>query len=136
MTYRLSDSTATMTTDAISAGARIRRVLERGYGGGWVAERFGPAGVQLQHRSGVSIIVTEADADGVEWRHASVARRDRMPSWDELALLHSAAFGDGYAYQQFVPSEHHVSIHDQALHLWGRVDGLPGCQPVVTGGSV
>jgi len=85
MTYRLSDSTTTRTTDTISAGARIRRVLERGYGGGWVAQPFGPAGVQLQHRSGVSIIVTEADSDGVEWRHASVAGRDRMPSWDELA---------------------------------------------------
>ena len=99
----------------------IRRVLGRKEWGpprpfgpdGWAFRRFGGPG---------SIIVTRGDFDGAEWIHASIAR-DRMPTYDDLALLHRAAFGDGYAFQVFAPADHHVNIHEHALHLWGRADG-------------
>lgn len=61
--------------------------------------------------------------DGHLWVHASMTRRDRVPSYHDLKLLHQAVFGDGYAYQIFVPSAEHVNVHEFALHLWGRLDG-------------
>lgn len=64
------------------------------------------------------------DAVDGEWIHASYCRHDGvMPSYDELQTLHRAVFGDGWAYQVFAPSERHVNIHGNALHLWGRSDG-------------
>lgn len=64
------------------------------------------------------------DAEDGEWIHASYCRHDGvMPSYDELQMLHRAVFGDGWAYQVFAPSERHVNIHGNALHLWGRSDG-------------
>lgn len=62
--------------------------------------------------------------DGVEWLHASIVR-PWMPTYKDLTMLHKAVFGDGYAYQVFAPADQHISIHDRALHLWGRLDGKP-----------
>lgn len=60
-----------------------------------------------------------------DWIHASISFRDRMPTYEELKLMHYAVFPEGYAYQIFVPSDNHVTFHDNALHLWGRTDGKP-----------
>jgi hypothetical protein len=70
-----------------------------------------------------SVIVTQADHDGVEWVHASIARR-KMPDYADLVALKEATWGpDGYAYQVFAGAAEHVNIHERALHLWGRADG-------------
>lgn len=64
-----------------------------------------------------------ADPD-VEWLHASIAWRDRDPTYADLVALKAATFGpDRVAYQVFAVAGEHVSIHDHALHLWGRADG-------------
>lgn len=91
-------------------------------------EQFGPQGLHFKmvtsdgHRG--SIIVTQADHEGVEWIHASVAVVDRDPTYRELALLHRAVFGrKRWSYQVFAPADEHVNIHEHALHVWGRVDG-------------
>lgn len=55
--------------------------------------------------------------------HASWSWSDRLPSYDELTLLHKAVWPEGYAYQVFAPPSDHVNIHPYALHLWGRLDG-------------
>ncbi len=90
---------------------------------GWDSWPFGPSGIALR-RGNHSVIVSDAQAEGVEWRHASIARQDQMPTYRDLVFLHSLAFGQGYAYQCFVPHAEHVNIHEQCLHLWGRVDGV------------
>lgn len=101
-------------------GLRVRSILGRRE---WsVPEPFGPDGWQLTTTDGRSVIVTAAPHDGEEWIHASIAGPN-MPSYEELALLHRAAFGDGYAYQVFAPASDHINIHEHALHLWGRADG-------------
>jgi hypothetical protein len=103
----------------------IRRVLGRG---NWSTPvPFGPDGWCYDDLNGnASIIISCGDQlDGNEWVHASIARVDRMPSYDDLKLLHAAVFGDGWAYQVFAPPSDHVNIHSQALHLWGRLDGKP-----------
>lgn len=73
-----------------------------------------------------SVIVTCCDQDdGNEWVHASIAHRDRVPSYADLKLLHAAVFDGGWAYQVFAPPSDHVNIHENALHLFGRLDGKP-----------
>lgn len=57
------------------------------------------------------------------WVHASISRRDVIPSYEELTMLHAAVWPDGWAYQVFAPPSAHVNIHPRALHLWGRPDG-------------
>lgn len=115
-------------------GLRLRRVMGRKI---WaVPERFGPGWAMRNAVVDGSVIVTIApDDDGVEWVHASIAYRHRLPTYDELCQLHRAVFGDGFAYQQFVPPELHVSIHEHALHLWGRADGKP-VLPVMDQGTI
>lgn len=103
---------------------QLRKVL-----GKWLWENpqpFGPDGWSVVHANGTTtVIVSAADFDGVEYIHASIADKDSMPTYDDLCLLHRAAFGDGYAYQVFAPRSQHVNIHEHALHLWGRADGKP-----------
>lgn len=62
---------------------------------------------------------------GLEYVHASISWRERMPSYYELTALHKAVWPDGYAYQVFAPPADHVNIAQYALHLWGRLDGKP-----------
>jgi hypothetical protein len=111
------------TIPATVSGLRLRRVLGRH---SWrTPRRFGVDGWSMARYDGsASVIVTAAEYDGIEWVHASIAHNDRtMPTYEELKLLHEAAFGTGYAYQLFVPPTRHVNIHEYALHLYGRADG-------------
>jgi hypothetical protein len=98
----------------------------------------GPDGWSFVNRNEVtSVIVSCAPHDDAEWVHASIAHAERMPTYDDLKLLHRAVFGGGWAYQVFAPPSDHVNIHEHALHLWGRLDGLPALPDVTFGmGSV
>lgn len=84
-----------------------------------------------------SVILTCSPAEGDDWVHASVAWRDRMPSYADLKWLHAAVFEDGWAYQVFAPPSDHVNIHEHALHLFGRLDGKPALPDFTDGtGSI
>lgn len=105
---------------------RIRRHFDPHVWG--VPELFGPDGWRMRSRAGdAGIIVTCSDhpPDPTEWLHASIARVDRMPDYDDLVNLHAAVWVSGWAYQVFAPPDDHVNIHQHALHLWGRLDGQP-----------
>jgi hypothetical protein len=66
------------------------------------------------------------DLTHVEIIHASIVVLARMPSYEEMVLLHKAVFGKNrWSYQVFAPEASHVNIHEGALHLWGRLDGKP-----------
>lgn len=107
---------------------RIRRRLDRKI---WAPPtEFGPDGWRyLTYDRNIEILVSYAPHPtdgGTEWLHASIVRADRMPDYHDLTFLHRAVFaGGGYAYQVFAPPSQHVNIHDQCLHLWGRLDGQP-----------
>ena len=107
------------------APLNIRRIMGRNL---WKPpEPFGPDGWYMQRfNREQTLIVTAADhEDGKEWWHASIASAvGRMPTYDDLALVHRAVWGGtGYAFQVFAPGAEHISIHDFALHLWGHADG-------------
>lgn len=111
----------------IPAMARCLRSLAPSVG---QPERAGPSAVcvRLYNSKRVccgSVLASQADWDGVEWIHASIARENHMPVYTDLACLHEAVFGpDRYAFQVFAPRSAHVNIHAHALHLWGRADGV------------
>jgi len=85
---------------------------------------YGPNGWAIAREdTGSSIIITVGVFEGEQWIHASIAHQDHMPTYEELALLHRAVFGDRWAYQVFAPPTDHVNIHPFALHLWGCLDG-------------
>lgn len=87
----------------------------------------GPDGWRMLSITGrASVVISCAEFDGVEWIHASMTGPDRVPTYDEMRLLHRAVWGDGgYAYEIHAPKTQHVNIHEHALHLWGRRDGRP-----------
>jgi hypothetical protein len=81
----------------------------------------GPGGAKM-------IVSYDQDSEpGVEWIHASMSYEGdyRLPSYMDLKRMHAAVFGDGHAYQVFVPPQNHINIRNNVLHLWGRVDGKP-----------
>lgn len=103
---------------------RLRRVMGRKE---WQPPKpYGPDGwsmVSNDRRWGV-IVTCAWQADGQEWLHASIAGAGELPSYEQLYLLHRAVYGtQGWSYQVFAPRREHISIHDYALHLWGRLDG-------------
>lgn len=107
----------------------VRRVLgRREWSAPVVMEQAGDAVTAWGFRSTSgdgSIYVSLGYFDGLTMLHASMTRADRVPSYEDLCLLHRAVWGEGYAYQVFAPAAQHINIHPYALHLWGRVDGKP-----------
>jgi hypothetical protein len=102
----------------------IRRRLNRNE---WGPPRpFGPDGWILPnlYEHG-HIIATVSVTDGVEWIHASIAFKERMPTYEEIRDMHLAVFNGGWAYEVHTPPAEHVNIHDYARHLFGRKDGKP-----------
>lgn len=101
----------------------IRRRLGRSE---WAAPiPFGQDGWGFLHQNNLgSVLATCAEYNGDDWVHASIAWRSQTPSYADLKLLHAAVFREGWAYQVFAPPSDHVNIHEYALHLFGRLDGL------------
>ena len=82
------------------------------------------------HGPGDMKVIVSYDPDsepGVEWIHASISYRisTRFPTYNDLKRMHHGIFGDGHAYQVFVPADEHINITANVLHLWGRMDGKP-----------
>jgi len=121
---------------------RLCRVLRAVYQPQYIRplppQPFGPSGVSVELRDRAwkvgSVIVTQASHYGPlerltgqgprDWLHGSLAWVDHMPDYDDLVALKDAVFGPKReCYQVFPPVTRHVSIHDFALHLWGRADG-------------
>lgn len=110
---------------AVIAAGTIWRSL----GQGWSEpEPYGEDSwiIQGLHRR-VIVSVDNYSEPGVPWAHASVSYADewRVPSYSDLKQMHAAVFGDGHAYQCFVPPGEHVNIRANVLHLYGRLDGQP-----------
>lgn len=68
----------------------------------------------------LAVIVSVAtEADGRDWKHVSVSRRDAAtPSWDELRRVKEAFVGDAYAVSVLPPRRFYVNIHPGVLHLF------------------
>lgn len=114
------------TTGGWIDGLRLRKIFGRHE---WLPpEPWGTGWAMASRRGFDSILATAAELDGRVIIHASMTRADRLPSYDDLVLLHRATWcdgrhPDGHAYLCFVPPAEHVNIHPRALHLYGYRDG-------------
>jgi hypothetical protein len=112
-----------MIEPACVDGRRLRRIMGREL---WLPPDRRGDGWQMLARDGNAMIIVNSAPfeDGHDWIHASMSRRDDVPSYWDLAQLHSAVFGDeGWSLQVFAPADKHISIRAHVLHLWGRADG-------------
>jgi len=75
----------------------------------------------------LSVIVTEAvELDGKWWRHVSVAKPDRLPTYTEMVAVKEAFIGaDRKALSVLPARSEHVNLHPFCLHLWWCCDGDP-----------
>lgn len=75
---------------------------------------------------GLRVILSTDSIRGHRWLHASLSRRNRTPSYDDVHLVKRIFIGDLLsAYQVFPPRTEHVNIHEHCLHLWAPLDGDP-----------
>lgn len=74
---------------------------------------------------GLYVIESSAkEADGNSWKHVSLSRKSRLPTYEDMKIVKSKFIGDDIeAYQVFPAASDHVNIHEYCLHLWSRVDG-------------
>lgn len=74
----------------------------------------------------VTAIFTTENHGGKIIRHVSVARRDRLPIWDEIKAARAAFFEDRHNVAQFLPPQaEYVNVHQFCLHLWAKPNGEP-----------
>lgn len=73
---------------------------------------------------GMSIIYSISVYSGKAWMHVSCARRNRLPSWEDLQHIKDVLIGkEKQALQVLPPQAKHVNIHPNCLHLWHCIDG-------------
>jgi hypothetical protein len=107
-------------------GLRMRRVMGRNQ---WRVPVSHGSGWRMSHVNGDGNVIATwyeiVDDDGVHdlWIHASMSRRGRVPSYEDLKRLHRAVF-PGWAYSVWAPPSEHVNLHEHVLHIFGPVDGL------------
>jgi len=64
---------------------------------------------------GLVVIVSS----GMGWEHASVSRRSRCPSYEDMDYVKRSAWApEDCAMQLHVPESDHVNAHPFCLHLW------------------
>ena len=62
-------------------------------------------------------------SNGEGWEHASVSRRGRMPTYDDLCWVKNQLWDDDQTVMQLhVPKADHVNCHKYCLHLWRPTD--------------
>ena len=75
--------------------------------------------------TGASVIVSATEElDGRAWVHFSMARADRLPTWEELVEGKEAFLGrESKAIMVLAPRSQWVNIHPNCLHLFVCLDG-------------
>lgn len=119
----------------------ILDVLNEDEAGAWGPPiPFGPDGWAFLHLDRIRAVVVTCDLhddDAAQWVHASMTGDGRVPSYEELLLLHRAVFAGRWAYQVFAPPEERVDVLPHQLHLFGRLDGEPALPDFTRGtGSI
>ena len=91
---------------------------------GWPLIKEAEDGYMFRSDNGVSVIISGSWEDGEKWLHVSLARKHKMPSYEDIAIVKRAFIGDDKkAIMVFPERKYHVNIHNFCLHLWHCVDG-------------
>jgi len=97
---------------------------------GWQETRCPPLRDEAQafrSRDGLNVLISTAEErDGKRWRHVSLSRRDKLPTWEELKRVKDAFLGAEVVALQVLPKASlYVNLHPFVLHLWQCLDGDP-----------
>lgn len=73
----------------------------------------------------ISVIVSGDRAlDGKRWIHISLARPNKMPTWDEYRDVGRLfLWEEAWAYQVIAPKGRYINQHPYCLHMFACVDG-------------
>ena len=108
---------------------RDRLPSARAVPAGWKLVQEGADGRAYRSIAGGHATVIESvgrEADGQVWHHVSLGRKDRRPTWDELAAVKEAFVGNRYAYIVFPPRARYVNLHPNVLHVFSCLEGPEG----------
>lgn len=105
----------------------VGEYLPKALPGGWKLAQDSPDGAAYHHRSGLTVIVSgHREDDGKRWLHVSLARPDRLPSYQDQGLVKALFIGaEREAYSVWPRASRHVNFHRFCLHLWHCADGPP-----------
>jgi hypothetical protein len=94
-------------------------------------------GASYRRTDGLVVILSVSEEDdGRTWLHASMSRKSRLPTYqDMVAVKHLFIGDDRYAYQVFAPKAMHVNIHSNCLHLFAPLEIDDAVLPDFTRGS-
>jgi hypothetical protein len=68
---------------------------------------------------GLSVLTSCDNTPKWGWlRHASVARPDRYPSWDEITEIKERFLGDKDCMMVIPKKEDYVNLHNNCFHVW------------------
>lgn len=109
--------------------------INHGYPG-WKLIATAQDGASLRNDQGLQVIVSGEFHDSKAWIHASLSRRSKMPTYEDLAMVKKVFVGDDKrAFMVLPDAAHHVNLHPFCLHLYCCIDGdgLPEFSAVVNG---
>jgi len=73
---------------------------------------------------GMTVLFSEDITPKWGWlKHASVARPDRYPSWDEILAVKEQLFGDIDCMMVLPKKADYVNVHENAFHIWQCPEG-------------
>ena len=73
-----------------------------------------------------AIVSFSRESDDQIWKHVSVARQKRMPTYAEIEDYKTIFCGeDTYALIVFPPKDKWVSIHPYCIHFWEPMEKYP-----------
>ncbi len=68
---------------------------------------------------GLDILKTVDNTPKWGWlKHASVSRRDRYPTWEEILAVKEFIFGDVDCMMIMPKKENYVNVHKNCFHIW------------------
>jgi len=71
-------------------------------------------------------------SDGMGWRHVSVSRRSRTPSYEDMDWIKQQFWSDDECVMQLhVPKSEHINHHPYCLHLWQPINGTIPRPPAI-----
>lgn len=72
------------------------------------------------------LCTARVELDGQRWIHVSCARPDKIPTWNDMALVKRVFIGEERkAVQVMPPIAEHVNFHPRCLHLFSCLDRDP-----------
>lgn len=83
--------------------------------------------IGFESSNGIQVIISELKySDEKWWRHVSLSRKSRLPTWEDLKMVKRVFIGkDKKAIQVFPAEDEYVNIHPYVLHLFSPIDHNP-----------